>query len=774
LLLLVATSAQALVLVDNGQPKATIVVAATPSGTVMEAATDLQTYIQRISGAALPIKNEKEAVSGTRILVGQSDAVKGLGVKVPSGFTYQMNEEGFVIKTVGDNLVLAGNEDWHYHGTPYAVYDFLERLGCRWFFPGAYGEVVPKMSTIDVDNLDVLQRPSFRLRNMSFYNWKREGDAASSAEYSTWLLRNKGMSTEGLSLPGDGTITRLAPPEKYFESNPEIYALDRNGQRVKDMLCLTNPETVKIAVKTITDTFRSDPTIFTFAFAPPDGMPVCYCPMCQRELKGFTGKGLGDPSMSDLYFKFVNAIAKEVKKEFPDRWLWTNGYANRVRPPEGGGPLCDNIGIQSAAIAACTFHPLGDPACWQRQDYEEILARWTEMIPCVFIYDYEDGKSLDHLPMATLHCLKHDLPWMNQRGIWGFWTETFQGWGQSQLNFYVRAKLMWDANQDVDSLVRDYCEKFFGKGADPVEDYTWTLEQAVERSPIHTTWGREITWRAILSRQTMETLDNDMQKAQALADTPETQLHARMLSLVNDHTKAFLQMEYAAADGRFREAAECVDEMLRLRAEAGKVDPRIIAPSEEIRLLGHPYSTIEYYRSVWQDMAEKAGGAKGELIALLPRLWEFNLDPNGDGQIYQWYLPDVGGRWRDIDTTLNWHAAGYHNDRGAGYSGKAWYRTSFYVPPEAAGKKLTLTFGGVWTNGIWIWMNGFLTQYLTGFSSKQPFEVDVTGHVNPGAINTIAIMVDRDTLDREQRGGMYRRVILWAPRQTEATLPPTG
>ena len=37
---------------------------------------------------------------------------------------------GNAIKTVGKDLVLAGNEDWEYQGTQFAVYDFLEQLGC--------------------------------------------------------------------------------------------------------------------------------------------------------------------------------------------------------------------------------------------------------------------------------------------------------------------------------------------------------------------------------------------------------------------------------------------------------------------------------------------------------------------------------------------------------------------------------------------------------------------------------------------------------------------
>ncbi|MCA9450637.1 MAG: hypothetical protein KC931_26175, partial [Candidatus Omnitrophica bacterium] len=108
---------------------------------------------------------------------------------------------------------------------------------------------------------------------------------------------------------------------------------------------------------------------------------------------------------------------------FPDRWILTNGYANRVRPPESVEKLSPNLGIQSAVIAACSIHKIGDPHCWQRTLYKQIMDRWTEDLDCVFIYDYDPGNSLANLPFPALHNLKHDIPYFHDRGVWGFWTE---------------------------------------------------------------------------------------------------------------------------------------------------------------------------------------------------------------------------------------------------------------------------------------------------------------------------------------------------------------
>jgi len=753
-----------LTLVEGGEAKAQIVIAAEPTETAKEAASALQEYINRISGAELPIRDEKEEVSGTRILVGRSEAVRQLGIEVPSGFSYQINEEGFVIKTVGNDLVIAGNEDWNYRGTIYGVYDFLERLGCRWYFPGGYGEVLPKMETITIERLDIVERPSFRVRNIWYSGWM-PASSEERAEFEEWRDRNKMTSLMGLSVPSDGTIIALAPPDKYYESHPEIYALEEDGEtRSKEMLCLSEPETVRIAVQTITDTFRNNPKAFTFGFAPADGHPLCYCERCQKGLKGFSGKGYGEPSLSDLWFKFVNEVSREVKKEFPDRWLLTNGYANRVRLPEGVGELSDNIGIQSAIIQACTVHPIGDPRCYQRQDYEQLLSRWTEALRCVFIYDYDPGKHVDNLPFPALHNLKHDIPWFKQRGIWGFWTEGQNSWMVSHLNYYVRAKLMWDAEEDVDALVRDYCERFYGKAADPVERYIWRLEGAVNDSALHIVWGYEVAWKAILTPKVMEQLDADLAEAGSLSDTAESTLHVRVLRMVQEHAKAFLEMTEAGDRGDYAEAVRWVDEMGRIREEAAKVDPALIPdPPEWAENLT---AALKWYRSLFQELADRAGGARGELVTMLPREWEFRPDPNEDGQIYQWYLPGKGGRWPEIDTTLYWQAQGYQDERGVGYCGKAWYRTSFFVPSEFENKPLALTFGTILDGGgIWVWVNGFLVDYRKEASSKGPIDVDVTGQIRAGGMNSVALVVNTAPGDtRQYYMGMYRRAFLWSPR----------
>jgi hypothetical protein len=171
-----------LVLVEAGRPRAVIVVSgeaaeaiptldetkanpATQADRVAWAARDLQHYLEKMSGAELPIVPAGgEVPAGTRILVGRSKLTAGYDAEIPSGLTNLREEEGYAILTDGDTLVLAGNDEGPYHGTEYAVSFFLHRLGVRWYMPGEFGEVIPERPTVAVGEIHEIGRPDFKMR----------------------------------------------------------------------------------------------------------------------------------------------------------------------------------------------------------------------------------------------------------------------------------------------------------------------------------------------------------------------------------------------------------------------------------------------------------------------------------------------------------------------------------------------------------------------------------------------------------------------------------
>jgi hypothetical protein len=204
------------------------------------------------------------------------------------------------------------------------------------------------------------------------------------------------------------------------------------------------------------------------------------------------------------------------------------------------------------------------------------------------------------------------------------------------------------------------------------------------------------------------------------------------------------------------------DAMLAIRNELSEVDPALLPHTPE--WCRNSKTTLEWHRALYQRLADRAGGRRGDLVTLLPERWQFRLDPEDIGVIYQWYLPGNDEAWDEIETTTYWQAQGYQDERGWGYSGNAWYRTSVAVPATAQDRGLNLAVGGVYSTNLWIWINGMLVDHRTGQNPRNPFDVDVTGHIRPGEVNHVAILVSTGPPDRNPRGGLHRRVFLWSPK----------
>jgi tetratricopeptide (TPR) repeat protein len=114
----VPTSAAESVLVDNGTPRAEIVIAADPPRSVRLAAVELQTYIEKISGARLPIVFEPSGTNA-RIYVGRSPHTDKLGVSLEGlkhgSYRFASGDDWLAI--VGDDTNFVPKEPWARNST---------------------------------------------------------------------------------------------------------------------------------------------------------------------------------------------------------------------------------------------------------------------------------------------------------------------------------------------------------------------------------------------------------------------------------------------------------------------------------------------------------------------------------------------------------------------------------------------------------------------------------------------------------------------------------
>lgn len=791
--------AAGLTLVKDGMPNATIVVAPepppppAPAGSAtkpapaekskwLRAAEAIQTYVEKMSGAKLPIVAEGAPLEGqpaARVLVGPTAAAKKLGKTVPGGFNPAIRpeifeEEGYVLKTAGTALIVAGNNDGPYQGTLYAAYALLEQLGCRWYFPGAWGEVVPQEKTIVVPALDIVSRPDFAIRGIWLSCWN---PAADYTAYNDWCMK-VGFSGPRLGYPvaGDGYLAALLPPAEYADAHPEYYAMNEQGKRDVTaqaspsftMLCLSNPDVLAASIENLKAAFAGRKMLtcvseFGVGISPPDGTPFCFCDQCKAVGQNFDYPTYEDKRMmSEEYCTFAAGLARA----FPDKFVSLSGYSLREMPPQGVA-LPPNVAVSLWPITSCVLHAGTDPACWRRQETLRILEGWRKLTPHVVACGYTPGLLSvytpcgGYVPERDVPQFSTEAPLLKKMGVKGSFDQGAAAFMATWLSAYVRAKLLWNVHVDVAKLKQDFYMTFFGPDAGPQVQAWWdACEAALGKASCHA--HEDWLLNHINTTAFTQRLHAYVEAARKAKMTDEQRARFEAFALIADNLEAYAAMHDAERKLDYAGAIRETERMMSDRAKLLAIDSFFV--------IGNPAKGGG--KEQWANgnarelhrLAARTDGTTGTLVAGIPLEARFNRDPFNEGVLAGWYAPNFNDQaWGTTNTFLTWDQQDPPEDaRGHDYDGYGWYRVTVDVPGDAAGKPLTLYLGGVINEG-WVWINGQYAGHrghALWWAGREALEmeVDATGKVKPGT-NLIAIRV----WNNAEIGGLYRRGFLYAP-----------
>jgi hypothetical protein len=776
-----STPATASPLVENSMPRATIVIeqaALTPikedasAQKISVAAHDLQAYIQKISGAELPIADDSRTPAGALILVGKSRLTDAMQIEVPAGLTPARQEESFIIQSKNGNLILAGNDAGPYHGTEYAVYDFLNRLGVRWFMPGEFGEVVPQQKTIALGEYAVREKPDFILRN-----WWLIATPEMAALERRWKIRNKMNPDEAFAMPSDSSVRRFTPDADLAKTKPELFAKNFDGSVNPYYPNLSNPETVQIAAEKMKEYFRAHPQEGSIGIAPDDGAPRDFNPETVKRNQGLSDMAgredlPAEMSTTEEWIEWVSAVTREVNKEFPDKIVTTNGYSNRNMAPFGVD-IDPHMSIMFAAIWSDTLHAYDDPKSWQMVRQGQLLQQWCALNDKVWIYGYDYGMLASALtPIPTTRKLARDFPLLKKWGVVGFRSEARNDWAErGPQTKYLEAHLQWDADANADALLADYFAKWYGAAAKPARAFWDALEAAIESTPMLGHEDRVLPW--VYAPALMQQLQNHIAAAERLAATPREKLHVKVDRLIFEHLKQYVAMNDAEFAGDFAGAARAAAQMLTLRHELAAIDPFLMTAEEKKadgsvdNNSGVWYWTVSDRQKYYQSLADKLSGKSGTLVALLPERAAFSTDPTDEGRFAGWYRADWNTQsWKQVTTSKPFYAQGYVNKNGYPYLGNIWYQFKVNVPENARGKRVLLYVPVIETEA-WAWVNGQYIghrPYRESYERPNQMELDVTNALHPGRTNVVTLRVSTSRNQSACAGGLVSRLFLYAPK----------
>ena len=775
------------------------------------AARELQHYLKRITGHELPIAIDDKVTDASTpmILVGPSKFTEKLNLKIESDMP-----DAFIIKIAGNELVLMGEDrvarpDYYkgrrlpfdynggdHKGTLNAVYTFLEEFGgVRWLWPGESGEVVPKLKSIQLENVDIREEPDFFTRQLPFCYGSTRGkryppiSSKVRAEYPFWYLRNR----LGRGVPGGwGHAWATIIGQKYFETHPEYYALIdgkrrppivRNGRLYLhgNQVCTSNPAVVQIFVDQIRKSCKPDEQRIV-SVCPNDGLGFCECDACRAldAPNSYTPEQVrfGECNLSNRVFGFVNAIAKEVKKTRPKVLLAIYSYSVFRDPPTNIPKLEDNVLV--VLTKHCSFY--NNPA--YRKTVHERIEKWTRVASKMACYEYlgGDGWQLPH-PIAGI--LAEDIPYLKAKGFLSYSGHTAANFSNKGLDYYLAARLLWDADQNADDVINDYCQRGFGRGARKMREYfdfmekTWTEKHVSgwahsENVPI---WTQEIIAKGY----------GILKEAEDLADTPEDKRRIQFVRTGHELTEKMCRY--------FRGIMRLIDAGLPVYLRAYEPRPLRKPPTSAqvtawVKEARDAQADVFAFAKKYEDtcvlqanylyyVAGKRFGWTKSLNAyyktyvtesgnrlLLPIVWKFRTDPDKQGEKLGWWKPELDDAgWQDIRTDAFWEKQGYGKEKYGttdGYNGWAWYRLNkFNVPPKYAGGKCVLRFGAV-DESCRVYVNGKLAAEFVfdedknPNSWKEPLEFDITEHVRYGKENSFSVLV----IDDDGAGGLWKRVFL--------------
>jgi hypothetical protein len=523
LVALLGNAARAVTLVKEGKPASLIVTGNRPLPSQQKAADELQYHLKRMTGATLPILREQDlgAMDAAVILVGQSDRLAALGID-----TAKLPPETFVVKTIGNTLILAG-EDGGSHlreasyddgsvrtGTMYAVYDFLQdQLGCRWLWPGRTGEVIPKRSTVEVRPLDLQETPKLFRRHfrgsfaeeikadcLQYIPRYLEGKdslwAQMEQEERLWLKRMRMGQSMKFSY-GHAFTDWL---DKYGKTQPDLLARQADGSRglpdaaypkqfVK--LCVSNPKLVDLIAGEFAARRARDPNDRFLNACENDGSRgFCLCDQCRaldkpldekhrQELRsrgwsdeqieaafGTRGKDGLPGSLSNRYFTFYNRLAHRVAEIAPDASVVVYAYS-RYRFAPLDLKLEPNLLV---GVIGFNFYPMTDT---QRLFERENFLAWKEsgirrlfFRPNSFYYSPAHG-----IPWSAARQMGEDMQFLVENGIVSTDFDRLAGhWSTAAPTYYTVARLHWDTALGAEGALKEFYQSF-GPAAGAVGEY---------------------------------------------------------------------------------------------------------------------------------------------------------------------------------------------------------------------------------------------------------------------------------------------------------------
>ena len=459
-------------IVENGSSEYTIVIPLEAEQILQSAASELQGFIEKASGARLPIENDANYTFNqeTKVIsLGDTSIWQGSGLELSA----DLRQTGYIMKRMGDAVVCNALDGV---GTTAAVYDMLNYLvGFECY---AADEIYyEEKTTLPLLDFNIKFIPTVDVRDIM-------SQALSSSILYNQRMRLYTEYGKGMWITfAHTTITDLLPTSTYQVAHPNWY--NASGTQV----CYANDEMRAEMVKQIKNRIANNEDGIYVMIGHEDNHDMCECQDCieAREILG----GYGGQEL-DFTNKVAAEVAPWVEENYPGRnvkYVFF-AYQTSAKPPvkwdETQGkyvPLYDNFSLhKDTMVLVCPiemdFSEKMDSDA-NKAHYEQ-LKGWYEIFAAeglsdnICIWTYSITSKCYVAPTNNYAYFGEHYKVMSDVGV-SFIMDQFVHDSRvtcfEELRIYTMAKLMYRYDLSYNDLVNDFMTHYYGEASKEMKTY---------------------------------------------------------------------------------------------------------------------------------------------------------------------------------------------------------------------------------------------------------------------------------------------------------------
>ena len=357
-----------------------------------------------------------------------------------------LEEDGYKIEATESGLTIKGDNT----GVLYGVYAFLEKYaGIRFFTPTL--EVCPAGDIEIGEGILMEYTPTMKARRLTWFgvrdaDWCVKNGVNNCDAPLTEELGGQRLNYGRLFVHTINILRETTYPYPPYGTNP----------------CMTDPEILEKVIKNVRKSLAENPNANIVSVSQNDFEGHCECPNCKK-IEEEEGSPAGP------FLRFVNAVAEDLEKDYPNLTVDTLAYKYTQKTPKITKPR-HNVCIRLCSINCCFTHPIDNEECPKSKRFHDDIVGWGKICDKLHIWDYTTNFHYYISTFPNFGVIHKNMRFFAENNVVSMFP---QGNGQGvsgefgELRSYLLAKLMWNpymSEEEYYAMMDEFLAAYYGEG----------------------------------------------------------------------------------------------------------------------------------------------------------------------------------------------------------------------------------------------------------------------------------------------------------------------